>query len=553
MNVMERNQKPSKDDLISEELKKLKDRGRSPFFNCHTHVFNLYHVHDGFLKGMIPLGIRITILVLVGSLITLVWFTTNDLILRIAAIVILFLFPVFPLLIISLGTIRLRKLLKVGWIRMLTKMLRKLIPGEDDFLERYANFILHSYDTLDGDIKSQEEIFNKLKSYYPESTRFVALSMDMAYMVNCNKKGKVKEPLEIQYKKLSALQQKNPHTLYPFIHADPRRVASDPNYIQSLKHYLTGEREQKPTFFGIKIYPALGYFPFDRRLKPVYDLALEYNLPIMTHCSVGPVYYRGKVNTLKNEGYFEEGQFIHPFTGNELEGKKPKVFSPHFTHPLNYYCLMHESDKLFNYWQKCETLNSPYIPDHLKEVYTADDLVPYKNLKICLGHYGGTDEWKYYLNNAWLPSKENALAMDNKRNHLKGGKWVYQEDGFKTKNLLPHSWHSIISEMLQFKDDSGQLVFPNLFADISYNLSDEEIHPLLKVRLQGNEEIARKTLFGTDFYMVSMKASERAATMRLRSFIGEAHFEQIALNNPLNYLSSRITTPDQLCFINKNL
>jgi len=418
----------------------------------------------------------------------------------------------------------------------------KLSPKSYDSFERYANLVLHSYDPKNARVKSQEEILNKLQSYYPKHTKFVILTMDMDYMVNCSKpqNNKFEEQLQ-EVRKLKGNSYKN--TIYPFIHADPRRLEDDKDYFETFKEHITSR-----SFQGIKIYPALGYFPFDRRLKKVYDLALEYNLPITTHCSIGPVFYRGKLSTLEGEAYYDDKkeEFMHPFTNNILEGKNAKEFTPHFTHPLNYYCLMGMPDKLLEYWQKCDK-KSGYQTD-----YKSEDLRKYKDLKFCLGHYGGSEEWGKYLKDPWLPGRGSALTVNNELVHKPGGRWIHKQNGEEPEEAIPHSWHSIISDMLSKKDEDENISFRNLYSDISYNLLKTDLLPLLKVRLEANPNIAKKLLFGTDFYMVSTEASERQITMTIRSHIGEDNFARISWKNPLRFLKSNLISKSTLKEIDKN-
>lgn len=507
------------------------------FYNCHTHIFNFKHVHTDFLKGMIPWWFG-AIMLIIGLF--LVWVVCSKMLLFLiqGSFSIIFLLKLICTILLSFTSLifllvaaaiifrmRIHNQLKRNRFKKITSILKKIIPGEFDFLVRYANFILHAYDTIKEDSKKQEAVFNELQSYYPKNTKFVVLSMDMDYMVNCNK-GVENSTFYDQLDSLKKIKKNRDYAnlIFPFIHADPRRIGHDTGFIGRMEDELKSGH-----FNGIKIYPALGYFPFDIRLKPMYDLALKYNLPITTHCSVGPVFYRGKRHTLRNEGYYNDKAFIHPFTGNKLYGKKPGQFTPHFTHPLNYYFLMNCPEKLHDYWKQCEA-NGMVSPTGN---YSVEDLAKYRNLKICLGHYAGSKEWRRYLDNAWLPAER--LDLENPGDiinviHRKNGMWKYGKH--KDKNLKPMNWFSIISEMLKLTDNEGNTYFPNLYTDISYNLSDRRMLPLLKVRLETDRQIRKKILFGTDFYMVAMKMTERRATINLRSFIGEDNFNQIAVKNP---------------------
>jgi predicted TIM-barrel fold metal-dependent hydrolase len=540
-----------------------------PFFNAHSHIFNFNHVNNHFLKGMIPWWVTVFLTLLffgisygLYSCIENIflfdfWGLPNQylfcvrLIISIiigSSLVSMLLAPIYFILYISYFRPKLNLLLRLTYFKKIISVFRSIGHNWFPTLERYTNIILHSYDFEKNRVKSQEEIFNELQSYYPAKTKFVTLSMDLDYMVNCKKpEGKF---FYDQLTGLEVLKHKS-HELYPFIHTDPRRLADKKqDYISVVENHI-----KNGNFNGLKIYPANGYFPFDIRLKPIYDLALRYNIPIITHCSIGPVYYRGSLTTLENDGYYENGKFIHPFTGNELQGKNGKQFSPHFTHPLNYYCLMNQPDKLYKYWKKCERLPGMGV----EKEYTQESLAEYRNLKICLGHFGGSGEWGKYLDDPWLPSDDESLKVDGNLLHLPNGKWVHTYAGADIKKLKTHSWHSIISDMICKKPENKTMMkneilneqtidnykdtyqFPYLYSDISYNLSNEEMYPLLKIRLESNKYLAEKILFGTDFFMVSTKATERRITMKVRSYIGEENFRKISGYNPPVFLASAIT------------
>ena len=518
---------------------RIKKTSNLTFYNCHVHIFNLDHVHKRFLKGLIPWWLRLVMVILTAGIICLIVLCWHDqLAISILLIVVV---PISILLtLFVLISHNLNHLLKRSSVWLLKNTLFNIFPSKHfDVAERYANLILHSYYGLSGNIKKQKEIFDDLRSYYPKSTKFVVLSMDMDYMIDCRKPLK-ESTFSQQLYELRMLKENSHYSnkIYPFIHADPRRINDDPEFYKNLKDYLIRNDDKKNGIFqGIKIYPALGYFPFDRRLKPVYDLALEYNLPITTHCSVGPVFYRGKLRTLRKEGYYSDGVFRHPFTGNVLRGKRPGKFTPHFTHPLNYYCLMYKPDQLYEFWKECNK-SIKYDLKILKDnSYTITELREYRKLKICLGHYGGSGEWIKYLRDPWLPKEIDLLKIGKDLIHDKKGQWKHEVDGEKIKKTPAPSWFSIITDMLSLKTSDRELAFPNLYADISYNLSNEDMLPLLKVMLETNPVLFKKILFGTDFYMVSTQGSEREITLKLRSYIGERNFRQIAELNPLDFIS----------------
>jgi len=379
-------------------------------------------------------------------------------------------------------------------------LLKKYGVDEVDFaaLNRIVNFVKFGEGFGKDKLElSQEHIFNNLQGYYPKNTKFIALSMDMEYMGA----GEVPEKYDVQTKELEEIKKKYPETFYPFVFADPRRIEKKAVFFNNENNFLEYFKKKisDGTFAGIKMYPALGYFPFDKRLEEVYDFALEKSVPIMAHCSGGPVYYRKKIEINR-----------HPIDNNiVLHGKKPKDFTPYFSNPINYHMLLCP-DIITKYWKKEKD---------------------YRRLKICLGHFGGDLEWMKYLQNPWV-SSTGSISDPNEFPALKRENWNFNKDFESGK----YTWFSVICDLLER--------YENLYADISSSLEEERIFPLLKMLLEpdsGNKtnskyKISDKILFGTDFYMVSMDKSERELSIGLRSYLGEKLFEKIAVTNVNRYL-----------------
>lgn len=195
-------------------------------------------------------------------------------------------------------------------------------------------------------------------------------------------------------------------------------------------------------FKGVKLYPPQGYMPNEPVLMEVYEYAQTHNLPVMTHCS------RGGVRN-KNLSAAEAARF---------------------------------SD-----------------PDNYLEI-----LDRFPNLKICMGHSGGDQDWNKYLDQPW--------------------------DGTEPRSNM--SWLSKILDIMR----TGK--YPNFYADISYTIFHvEENMLILKVLLQ-DPLVRSQILFGSDFYMVEReKFPERRLSMTLRANLGEDQFTQIAETNPKRYLS----------------
>ncbi len=190
-------------------------------------------------------------------------------------------------------------------------------------------------------------------------------------------------------------------------------------------------------FRGLKIYPTLGYAPDHPRLmEEIYPYLCTHNLPLISHCSPGSV-----VN---------------------------KRLGAAASHALA------DPDR--------------YLPV----------LQQFPNLRLCLAHFGGIDEWRRQL----TPE--------------------------------PQSQPTWLGKILQLME-SGR--YPNLYADIAYTIFNVQEHlPLLSVLLE-RPAVRERVLFGSDFYMVkTQRYAEKRLSIDLRHQLGEAKFWQIAETNPRRFL-----------------
>ena len=329
--------------------------------------------------------------------------------------------------------------------------------------------------------------------------------MDMDYM----DAGKPIANYQKQLDELLKVTRNNKSSLLPFVFLDPRRIKDtcDLKGMDCYESYVKRNLSKK-VFYGIKMYPALGYYPFDKSLIETYKFLQEHKIPIITHCIEGTVFYRGK-----KEKEWDEHPILKYTKDRNLDPvpiplpqKKNFDFTTNFTHPLNYHCL----------------LNKELLSEYLGE---ETDL---SNLKICLAHFGGTKEWNRY-------SEDNWNNYNNNISHLSKNKYLNR----KIKNTLTHgssrtiwwnaSWLSVIYDLM--------ITYEGVYADISFIIFNQELFPLLKFLLQ-DEKVSDKILFGTDYYVVVQKNTEKALYQNLRSYIGEDLFFKIANENPKRFLST---------------
>lgn len=407
----------------------------------------------------------------------------------------------------------------------------QLLPGKmtTDLIERYILLCRFSL------YKHQHGIMARLKAQYPPGTGFVVLPMDMKYMDAG--KLKPKGAYSRQMEELARMKNDNDYKdiLYPFVFVDPRRIREYPDFFRYafhdgrvsleecfVKEYIEGHR-----FSGFKIYPALGYYPFEEALLPLWKYAADRGLPITTHCIRGTIYYRGS----KKREWDEHPVFEEPVPGGTtapllLPERKNEQFQLNFTHPMNYLCLLEEPllrklvgkagdnriRELFGY-------NGPEAPlDH-----------NLSHLKICFAHFGGEDQWKRYLE---LDRYNYSLQLI--RNPDRGIDFLYNRQGAYSPAKLEQvwkytDWYSIIcSIMLQYE---------NVYSDISYILHDESIFPLLKQTLQPeNDKLRRRVLYGTDFYVVRNHKSDKQIVADTLAELDEEEFDLIARENPRVFL-----------------
>ena len=223
------------------------------------------------------------------------------------------------------------------WVaKRLLKLARRFAP-------RFAGFI------YSAKMENQKSVFKELIGYYPKQTKFCPLTVDFDYM----NAGKAKKDYLQQLKDVAQLKENEKYKdkILPFVCADPRRE----NILDLIKEYIEDHK-----FTGIKLYPALGFFPDDKRLDGVYEYAEANEIPITTHCIP------------KNKNHFRyrptkemidiaRTRFEKFY--NEKDGRKAYDFAKYLNHPTNYEYVLKKFPKL----------------------------------KINLAHFGGNEEWDKYL------------------------------------------------------------------------------------------------------------------------------------------------------------
>ncbi|MCP9752996.1 amidohydrolase family protein [Ferruginibacter sp. HRS2-29] len=410
-----------------------------------------------------------------------------------------------------------------------------VLPGSETkkLAGRYLNIGRYAF------YRQQGKVFGRIKSQYPPKTKFIVLPMDMEFMGagRLNKDHLYAE----QMRMLAAIKnnKENSNIIFPFVFADPRRIQKegkahfdysiDTNGKIRLNDCFIKRFIEDEKFSGFKIYPALGYFPFDELLLPLWKYAADNALPVLTHCIRGTIYYRGRKNKAWDKHpvfTWAAGNYV-PMPLTEIRNRD---FINNFTHPLNYLCLLEE--------QLLRKLVAAAKDDRIRQMFGYKDAdtrmdADLSHLKLCFGHFGGDDEWDKFFESdrdnyssqlVKYPETGISFMKDEKGNPAPGKLeqvWKYVD------------WYSTICSMM--------LQYDHVYADLSYIIHNPSIEPLLRHTLS-NKKLLKKVLFGTDFYVVRNHKTEKHMLADVLDYLPRQEFDQIAKVNPRNFLINKTHT-----------
>lgn len=179
----------------------------------------------------------------------------------------------------------------------------------------------------------------------------VVLGMDL----NMSWGKAIQESYDEQFYELLNLSYRKP--IIPFLPLDPRRADEitdeDGNayqFNQLYNRFLEAfNKNNDRNYFGVKIYPALGYLPSDSRLQPLFEICAAKGIPVVTHCG-------GEVVSSFKWGFDLDrfGEIVR------CEGNSRQERARWLNEPLNW---------------------KPVLEKH-------------EGLKLNLGHFGGASAWE---------------------------------------------------------------------------------------------------------------------------------------------------------------
>ncbi len=275
------------------------------------------------------------------------------------------------------------------FLRRLVHFLQKLIPWTDtDPLSNIAYFINI------GRSSSIQDISEKLFDYYPEGTTiFCPLMMDMRPGI----KGEQKVDYNTQIDNMRNLRNQYPDKLLPFVAIDPNNCDCENIFLRA----FTAEYN----FFGIKIYPSLGYLPSNPKLMKIYEVCEAKKIPVTVHCGGGTVhssYHR--IEDITGKRLDENNNWVDSTESKWFFGSNS--YANYFNHPKN--------------WEPV--------------------LISFPKLKLNLAHFGSDNEWERLLkgkSNTWVNRIMDLIARyDN----------VYADFSY---NISDHKIFGILKERIE--------------------------------------------------------------------------------------------------------
>jgi len=226
--------------------------------------------------------------------------------------------------------------------------LHGMIRGRDnDALSNLAYFI-NVFKT-----RSPEEIFLKLQEYYPgKKTVFCVLMMDISTGI----KGKTIHSYIDQVENITGLRDKYPDRILPFFAADPNNPGMKELFLKVFS------QNGKYCFFGVKVYPSLGYLPSHPGLMELFEICEAKNIPVTAHCS-GALIHTSQKRIMDIPGYhYSPGKgFLNKPESASFSRRKD--YAEYFNHPRNWIPVLNNFPKL----------------------------------RLNLAHFGGDAEWDRFL------------------------------------------------------------------------------------------------------------------------------------------------------------
>jgi len=380
-------------------------------------------------------------------------------------------------------------------IKGLAWLLQGREPNRRKEVDKYVSFLSV------GTEASQLGVFQKAYDVgikYDPAVRIVGLTMNMDFMDTVPSKKQIS--FETQLEEVKGIKRYYPANFFPFLGIDPRHKSGVDMVNWARQYFENGVKDNSsgkvyPFFSGLKLYPALGFFPFDPRLDDLYRYAEKNQLPVMSHCTrVGSQYIGDQIETLIS---LEPPMITLP--DNDVIPVAQKSIQDRIA--AFYKKGWIKNSKIGDNDRACDLFGHPenFVPL----------LEKFPSLKICLAHMGGTNE-------ILDAPKSGELA--------------------EIRAVDTPGWFERIMNMM--------VIYPNLYTDISYTLSDFEdmkgevykrFVDFLNMKDTQGKLLSERVLFGTDFFMTEQEKRENELYAITKKNLAK-WFDDFGRVNPQRYL-----------------
>ncbi len=194
------------------------------------------------------------------------------------------------------------------------------------------------------------EIADYFIGIHSPDTIFCPLLVNMEYGIA----GKA-APFSQQIDEMVEIRKKYPRQILPFIGIDPNSPTAKADFLRA----FTPEQG----FFGVKVYPALGFLPSHPVLMDIFDICEERKIPVVTHSGGDSVHATEKIIENTFLDYNSKGDLVR------------KIETVRFRSAASY-------GKYYNSPARWEAV-----------------LKTFPNLRLNFGHFGGGSNWKKLKNN----------------------------------------------------------------------------------------------------------------------------------------------------------
>jgi len=229
----------------------------------------------------------------------------------------------------------------------LEKLLHRIVNSSDT--DKYSNlgYFINFLRT-----RTTSEITEKLLNYYTEKNLIICpLMVDMTPGIG----GRIIDDFQLQIEKMKALKDAYPEKILPFLALDPNNPLMMENFLKVFSN--TGDYK----FFGVKIYPSLGYLPSHPLLMEVYEVCEKKNIPVTAHCSGAIVHTTRKfISDIPGTHQNPDGSWSSDPV--RMKFRRKADYAVFFNQPSNWNAV----------------------------------LTAFPRLKLNLAHFGGDDAWKKF-------------------------------------------------------------------------------------------------------------------------------------------------------------